>query len=140
MLSPGRVWPRNWAGLIAVLVGLASFGQQAAGQKPAGADRPANIQRAIDRGVVFLRRNQDPKDGMWHHGGEENNLGATALAGLTFLEYDVPASDPVVQQAAELVRQHCGNSTHTSSISLALMFFDRLDEEADVILIQCIAR
>src|SRR5437763_771065 len=36
MLLPGRVWPRNWAGLVAVLVGLASFGQQATGQKPAG--------------------------------------------------------------------------------------------------------
>src|SRR5260370_337309 len=76
---------------------------------------------------------------MWHHGGEENNLGATALAGLTFLECDVPASDPVVQQAAELVRQHCVNSTHTYSISLAIMFLDRLDEEADVILIQSMA-
>src|SRR6266852_3772688 len=139
MLLPGLGWSRNWAGLIAVMVGLASFGQQAAGQKPAGADRPANIQRAIDRGVAFLRRNQDPKDGMWHHGGEENNLGATALAGLTFLECDVPTSDPVVQQAADLVRQHCVTSTHTYSISLAIMFLDRLDEEADVILIQSMA-
>src|SRR5260370_40259786 len=98
MLSPGRVWPRNWAGLIAVLVGLASFGQQAAGQKPAGADRPANIQRAIDRGVVFLRKNQDPKDGMWHHGGGENNLGATTLAGLSVLRVRRAPTGPGVAQ------------------------------------------
>src|SRR5205807_5044149 len=49
---------------------------------------------------------------------------------------DVPASDPVVQKAAETVRRDCVNSSHTYSISLAIMFLDRLEEEADVMLIQ----
>jgi hypothetical protein len=121
---------------MALVAGLASFGQQALGEKPAAEGRPANIQRAIDRGVEFLRTCQSPEDGMWHHGSGENHLGATALAGLTLLECDVPANDPQVQKAAELVRKYSVNCTHTYSLSLAIMFLDRLEEEADVRLIQ----
>jgi hypothetical protein len=102
----------------------------------AAADRPANIQRAIDRGVVFLKSIQSNEDGMWHFGLPHQSIGATALAGLTLLECDVPASDPAVQKAADVVRQKCINCSYTYSISLAIMFLDRLEEEADVPLIQ----
>src|SRR6266478_2647495 len=102
----------------------------------AAADRPANIQRAIDRGVVFLKSIQSNEDGMWHFGLPEHNLGATALAGLTLLECDVPVTDSAVVKAADVVRQKCINCSYTYSISLAIMFLDRLDEEADVPLIQ----
>jgi hypothetical protein len=101
----------------------------------AAADRPAHIQRAIDRGVAFLKSNQSADDGMWHYAGEES-LGATALAGLALLECDVPATDPAVIKAAEVVRKNSLNSTHTYSLSLAIMFLDRLNEETDVFLIQ----
>src|SRR5436309_1007958 len=121
-----RTWVRASVGAAAMLVGLVIFGQQAMGQKPATEGRPANIQRAIERGVAFLRTCQSPEDGMWHHAGGENHLGATALAGLTLLECDVPANDPQVQQAAELIRKHSVNCTHTYSLSLAIMFLDRL--------------
>jgi len=102
----------------------------------AAADRPANIQRAIDRGVAFLRANQSEKDGMWHYAMPEHDIGATALAGLTLLECDVPPGDPAVAKAADIVREKCISCMHTYSISLAIIFLDRLDEEADVPLIQ----
>jgi hypothetical protein len=101
-----------------------------------GADRPANIQRAINRGMTFLKGKQDEMDGMWHFGVPEYDIGATALAGLALLECEVPASDPAVAKAADLVREKCVNCNFTYSISLAIMFLDKLDEEADVPLIQ----
>jgi hypothetical protein len=105
----------------------------------AAADRPANIQRAIDRGVAFLRANQSDKDGMWHFALQEQDIGATALAGLTLLECDVPPNDPAVTKAAEIVREKCVTCTYTYSLSTSIMFLDKLDEEADVPLIQSMA-
>src|SRR5690242_4036859 len=96
-----RTWLKTWGSATAVLLGWAFFGQQAPGQKPAAEGRPANIQKAIERGVAFLRTCQS-EDGLWHHGSVQTHLGATALAGLTLLECDVPANDPQVQKAAEL--------------------------------------
>jgi hypothetical protein len=105
-----------------------------------GADRPAPIQRAIDKGVAFLKANQNTQDGFWHFIDSntmmEQNIGSTALAGLTLLECDVPPSDPAVQRAAEVVRKECVNCTYTYSLSLAIMFLDRLEEEGDVALIE----
>src|SRR5438552_18149492 len=84
-----------WFFVVLVVLGLSS-------QRALAADRPANIQRAIDRGVAYLKSIQSTQDGMWHYippGGisVEQNIGATALAGLTLLECDVPPSDPAVQ-------------------------------------------
>jgi hypothetical protein len=134
-ILPALFSSRNWAGLMAVLVGLTSSGT-------ARADRPANIQRAIDRGVAFLKTIQSPEDGMWRYGSvehgppSEHDLGSTSLAGLTLLECDVPPSDPAIQKAADVVRRECINTGQTYSLSLAIMFLDRLGEEADVLLIQ----
>jgi len=128
---------KKWAGLLAVLVGLASFAAKAsAADQPA---RPVKIQQAIDRGVAFLKAIQSGQDGMWQYvsgGTDEKNVGATALAGLTLLECDVPPSDPAVQKATEVVRQRSISCSYTYAISLSIMFLDRLDEEADVPLIQ----
>jgi hypothetical protein len=115
---------------------LTSFDQRAD-----AADRPANIQHAIDRGVAFLKSIQNGQDGLWHYvplGGTDvdKNVGATALAGLTLLECDVPPSDPAVQRAAEVVRQNSISCAYTYTLSLSIMFLDRLDEEGDVRLIQ----
>jgi hypothetical protein len=112
------------------------------GAMPAlGADRPPHIQRAINRGVVFLKANQGADDGQWHFTSAANvflwqNVGATALAGLTLLECDVPANDPSIQRAAQVVREASMTQVQTYSLSLSIMFLDRLGEEADVPLIQ----
>src|SRR5262249_26126661 len=77
----------------------------------------------------------------WHFTSAANvllwqNVGATALAGLTLLECDVPANDPAVQRAAQVVREASISQVQTYSLSLSIMFLDRLGEEADVPFIQ----
>ena len=70
-----------------------------AGAGARAADR-ADIDRAIERGVSALKKRQG-EYGTWSH---TYKTGATALAGLTLLECDVPASDKAVQGAAAVVR------------------------------------
>jgi hypothetical protein len=89
------------------------------------------INRAIERGVASLRKLQQA-DGTWPH----PQIGATALAGLTLLECDVPATDPAVRRAADAVRAAAVHCTHTYSIALSLLFLDRIGEEADVPVIE----
>jgi hypothetical protein len=120
------------AGLLGGLLGI---------MPAAGAERPAHIQRAINRGVSFLKASQGADDGQWHFAQAANvflwqNVGATALAGLTLLECDVPANDPAVQRAAQVVREASLSQIQTYSLALSIMFLDRLGEEADVPLIQ----
>src|SRR5262249_43394637 len=58
------------------------------------------VQKTIERGVAYLRSLQGG-DGRWPH----NEIGATALAGLTLLECDVRPDDPAVTGAVQAVRQ-----------------------------------
>lgn len=94
----------------------------------------ALVRKAIDRGVVGLKRMQTA-DGTWPH----NEIGATALAGFTLLECDVPADDTAVRKAAGMVRQAYPRITHSYSISLSILFLDRLGKPEDVRLIQGLA-
>jgi hypothetical protein len=89
------------------------------------------IDRAIDRGVQALCKMQGA-DGKWPH----QEIGATALAGLTLIVCGVKGDDVAVQRAADAVRRVCPSLTHTYSISLAILFFDRLGESDDIPLIE----
>jgi hypothetical protein len=113
-----------WAGLLA-LAALALVGTDAL------AVEQADINKAIKRGVKGLLKLRRP-DGTWPH----DKIGATALAGLTLLECDVPSDDKVVQQTAAAVRKAIVDDKFTYSISLALLFLDRLDDPADTALIE----
>jgi hypothetical protein len=100
----------------------------------AGGSRAAEqeaINKAIDRGVAALKQLQG-RDGKWPH----TDIGATALAGLALLECKVPADDPAVVKAAAVVRQESVRLTHTYSISLTILFLDRLEDARDVPLIE----
>ena len=130
---------RNWILLIAFLgaVYLSSW------PAPAAEKRNPKIQQAIDRGVAFLRSQQD-LNGIWPYGatvipGGSGNVGATALAGLTLLECGVPADDRAVQQAANYIRKNAASLDYTYALSTSIWFFDRLGDEADVPLIQLFA-
>jgi hypothetical protein len=92
-------------------------------------DSPA-VKRAVAGGVEFLKKAQGA-GGAWNG---NYTAGATALAGLTLLECGVPANDPAVLRAAQAVRATTpgmgdGHSTYT--LSLAIMFLDRLRDPAD---------
>jgi hypothetical protein len=101
---------------------------------PAPAADKEAIQQAVDRGVAFLRGTQG---GGGTGGG--TGIGATALAGLALLECDVPANDPGVKNAAQAVRTGSVSCTDTYSLSLAIMFLDRLGDRADAELIESMA-
>jgi hypothetical protein len=115
-------WVRFTLPVLSVLLFAASL--------PA-ADDPA-IQKAIEKGVAYLKSLQDPKDGRW----PRDEIGATALAGLTLLECDVPTNDPAIQKTANAVREHSINQTKTYSLALCILFLDRLGEPVDQALIE----
>jgi hypothetical protein len=98
---------------------------------PARAVDDDAIQRAVARGVEGLKRLQGT-DGKWPH----TWIGATALAGLALVECGVRADDQSVQRAADAVRQACLTERNTYSISLSILFLDRLGDPADVPLIE----
>lgn len=90
------------------------------------------IKKAVERGVSGLRTIQ-AYDGTWPH----TNLGATALAGLALLECGAATDDQAVLRAAEVLRKGTVNyMTHTYSISLTILFLDRLGDPDDVPLIE----
>jgi hypothetical protein len=101
------------------------------------------IDRAVSRGVEALQRMQQA-DGTWRHLEARRSLelgnlavtGPTALAALTLLECGVAPGDRAIQRAADVVRQASVNLTYTYSISLAILFLDRLADPADVPLIE----
>ncbi len=92
---------------------------------------PEGVDRAVERGVGYLKAQQNA-DGTW----PRPEIGATALAGLTLLECGVPVNDPAVQKAADAVRRASVNLTHTYSLALSVLFLDRLGDPADVPLIE----
>jgi hypothetical protein len=99
-----------------------------------------DVKQAVDRGVNLLR-NLQRNDGTWPYGGKDpqEEIGATALAGMTLLECGVPADDPAVERAAAVIRQAGIPLTHTYSLSLAIMFLDRRGDVQDEQLIQSMA-
>jgi hypothetical protein len=102
-------------------------------------------QRLIDdasaRGTWYLRDRQLP-EGTWERGLP---VGLAALPALTLMECGVPASDPLVQKAAGLVRRLAWQGPPqkalqaTYQLALAILFLDRLGEEQDVELIRYLA-
>jgi hypothetical protein len=94
------------------------------------------IQKAVKRGVAYLRKCKSP-NGSWDYVHlAERTVGATALAGLTLLECDVEPSDPDVRKAAEFVRVSSIDLRFTYSLALGVLFLDRLNDPRDEFLIQ----
>jgi hypothetical protein len=106
------------------------------------------VNHAIDRGVAYLKKTQQ-KNGTWADPlgnwagaqlhGHPYAIGCTALPGLTLLECGVPASDPIVQRAAQFVRSKVAGIDRTYELSLAILFLDRLGDPKDKKLIQTFA-
>jgi hypothetical protein len=117
---------------------------------------PLAVNRAIDRGVAFLKSQQNTENGTWVYSGEGNtkgtmSVGMTALAGLTLLHCGIAPKDPSVQRAARFVRSawtatlRDGNwgrdadttyERRTYSVALTIVFLDQLGEAGDAVLIR----
>jgi hypothetical protein len=129
---------KRWLAIAGVAAGLL---MGLAPRSPAATKQ--QVELAIKRGVKWLRSRAH--NGFWSFslreaaGDVSHDYGMTALAGLTLLECDVPPSDKLVQKAAQNVRQWCVTPNavdDTYTISLAIMFLDKLANPADEALIQ----
>src|SRR5262249_50318342 len=99
-------------------------------------EKQEKVNKAIERGVEFLKKTQAAHGGWNDHGGR---VGASALPGLTLLECGVPAKDAAVQAAARYVRDRCKTLNQTYDRALAVLFLDRLGDPADRALIRTLA-
>jgi hypothetical protein len=86
------------------------------------------VQKAVDRGVAYLKQASFKR--------EYNEVGQAALVGLALWECGVPRTDPAMIRVLDTVRTGGVALTHTYSISLAIMFLDRIGDTNDVPLIQ----
>ncbi|MBX9627267.1 MAG: hypothetical protein K2X82_25920, partial [Gemmataceae bacterium] len=107
-----------------------------AAARPAPAAPPqAQVTAAVDRGVAYL------KDGLAAGGGwgGSHGIGPPALTGIALIEAQLPATDPTIQAIAAAVRKAALTEGKTYQASLCLLFLDKLEDPADVPLIQVLA-
>jgi hypothetical protein len=97
------------------------------------------VNGAIDRGVANLRNLQNKQDGTWPRGNKRETCGATALAGLTLLECGVAPDDKAVKMAADAVRKMAVTEKYVYSVSLCILFLDRLGDPQDEPFIEALA-
>jgi hypothetical protein len=124
----------------ALALGLVAAPLARAEPLPLTKEEQAKVDKAIDKGIDFLKNTQRKK-GFWDVTpmSTDNPYGATALTTLALLEAGVPADDPVVLKAAEWLRPHLAKLDHTYELSLALLFFDKLGDPQDRAAIQSLA-
>jgi hypothetical protein len=111
--------------------------RQPAPVPPVPSEAQVRVNRAIDRGVVYLKARL-PK--MFTREGKCGyRTGVSALAGLALLESGVPAEDPVVQKIVDRVRLEAFDLTNTYEISTTIWFLDRLGDARDRFCIRSLA-
>jgi len=116
-----------WLPRTAALVGLLLT----AGSAPAAGQK--DVDAAILKGKDYLK-------GRFKTGAAtDNGIGGVALAGLALLEAKTPAGDEAIKAIAAAVREAAYKETKTYSVALCLLFLDRLENPADVPLIQMLA-
>lgn len=96
--------------------------------QPARAGGPTDdeVKSAIERGISFLRDQQEP-GGSWSYTfNHDHRLGITALAGLALLENGVERDDPAIHEAQAVVRELAPASNQTYDIALAILFLARI--------------
>lgn len=115
MKSQGRSIGLAWLGFLAF----------AAGAQAQNAPSETRIKAAIQKGVAFLKESQ-LQNGQWAYAfNHDHALGITALAGLALMENGVPADDPAIVKASEIVHRLSIRSSQTYDVSLAILFLAR---------------
>jgi hypothetical protein len=87
------------------------------------------VNLAIDQGLRYLRQDFQKDESRVELG----------LVGLTMLECGAAAADPIIAWIAGSLRRHQAQLRSTYSLSLAIMFFDRLGQAGDEVLMQMLA-
>jgi hypothetical protein len=140
---PRRCWQMRIVLPCAIVLLFAASLQ--ADPKPLSKEEQAKVDKAIERGVRYLKQLQRPSGTIPNE--SRANLpdhpslvvGYTLLPALTLLECRVPPDDPVIQKAASLLRKQANKLECTYELSLAIMFLDRLGERKDVEIIRYLA-
>jgi hypothetical protein len=135
LANPSRLLP-----LVVALL-LAATPRLQAQRLPLPPNEQDAVNKAIDRGMDYLKRSQR-KSGTWTRKGEpgaKHHVGYAVLPGLTLLECGVPASDPIIQKTARYLRTWSGTLDTTYELSLGILFLDRLGDPRDKKLIQTFA-
>lgn len=132
---------RACAGLHCFALLLLCVSPAVADPKPLTKEEQAKIDRAIDKGVAFLKKVQTKQGDfdwkMFYDG--QFLVGQCALPAYALLESGVPADDPVIQKAATFLRATTPLIDSTYELPLAILFFDRLGDPKDKKLIQMCA-
>lgn len=107
--------------------------------KPLTKEEQAKVDKAIEKGVSYLKRIQREKGDWPLYMRSGYALGQTLLPAYALLESGVPSEDPVIKKAAEYIRPRILKTDRTYEVALGLMFLDRLGDEKDKPLIQSLA-
>jgi hypothetical protein len=102
---------------------------------PTRAVDPEKVNRAIEKGLAFLRAQQQPS-GAWAFTAEQQ--GANFLAGLTLLELGYRPDDPEIRKLVRVVRPQVPRLSQTYHVACALLFLDRLGDPRDIPLIEAL--
>jgi hypothetical protein len=112
-----------------------------AAPKTLSREEQQKVDRAIERGVAYLKRMQN-KDGSWSvifdHTITDQG-GHSFMPLLALLESDVPVKDPAVQKGVQWTRTRLPQLNSTYEISLALLVLDRLGDPQDKKMIESLA-
>ena len=107
--------------------------------KPLSKEEQAKVDKAIEKAVAYLKREQTVEGGWPGFWGKFFPVGNCLLPAYALLEAGVPSDDPVIQKAAKYIREKIGDNDRTYELSLGVLFFDRLGEPKDKRLIQTLA-
>lgn len=107
-------------------LGLCASAHSVAAQEKRPADQLA-IEQSIELGVKYLKKSQKA-EGFWGDGGSWR-VGYTSLAGIALIECGVPANDPSVKRAADVVRAKANDIDSPYELALAILFLDRLKDK-----------
>ncbi len=125
--------------LIAFLGGVLAVPQSAAAAPSVDEQETvAKVNKAIDRGVQYLKKTYDPNkngwEGFWLNQLGEMNGGVTALATLALLNCGEKPTDPTVKSAIEYLRRMPLKKTYV--VSLITIVFAEAKQKEDLPRIQ----
>jgi hypothetical protein len=100
----------------------------------------AKVKEMTKKGVEFLKNAQVKANGNWGDiPGLGYGVGCTAMAALTLLECGVKPSDPSIRHATYYLRNVAPGLTKTYELSLAVLYFNKLNDPLDKELVQMLA-
>ncbi|MBK7643947.1 MAG: terpene cyclase/mutase family protein [Planctomycetes bacterium] len=106
--------------LLPALAGCALALAPRAASAQSGVSLELRVQRAIEHGVAWLVKEQQP-DGRWPGNENDHPGGETALAALTLVKSGLERDDPHLRDALAALRKVEWKSTYSASVYLMLL-------------------